>query len=228
MTTATAAPTDTKTSLLNAAEALFAELGIAGASMRAITARAGANLAAVHYHFGSKEGLVRAVFSRRLEPLNRERLDRLERLTATGRERDVEGIVDAFVGPPLRMIGSEPGGRAFAQLLARSVLEPGAGSRELVLEQFKEVVERFTAALETALPHLSREEILWRLHFTIGSLSFTAGLGFLVERWAGAPAPADDPAPVIARLVNFLTGGMAQPAAAKEGNPPGAAAGETP
>ena len=213
MTTIAPAQADTKTSLLDAAEALFAELGIAGASMRAITARAGANLAAVHYHFGSKEGLVREVFRRRLEPLNRERLDRLGELAAAGRERDVEGIVEAFVAPPLRMIGSEPGGRAFAQLLARSVLEPGPGSRELVLEQFREVIERFTAALEAALPDISRQEALSRLHFTIGSLSFTAGLGFLVERWAGAPAPADDPAPVISRLVTFLTGGMAQPPA---------------
>ena len=64
MATITTNRTDTKTSLLDAAEALFAELGIAGASMRAITARAGANLAAVHYHFGSKEGLVREVFRR--------------------------------------------------------------------------------------------------------------------------------------------------------------------
>jgi len=210
MASVTRVQTDTKKSLLDAGERLFADLGIAGASMRAITQAAGANLAAVHYHFGSKEGLVRAVFGRRLEPLNRDRLERLNRLAATGRERDVEGIIEAFVAPPLRMIGHEPGGRAFAQLLARAVLEPGAGSRELVLEQFEEVIERFTSALARALPRLSREEILWRFHFMIGSLSFTAGLGFLVERRAGVPAPADDPAPVIARLIRFLTGGMEQ------------------
>ena len=58
--------------------------------MRAITQAAGANLAAVHYHFGSKEGLVRAVFGRRLEPLNRDRIERLATLAATGRDRDVE------------------------------------------------------------------------------------------------------------------------------------------
>ncbi len=205
---------DTKTALLDSGERLFAELGIAGASMRAITRAAGVNLAAVHYHFGSKEGLVRAVFQRRLEPLNRKRIERLDELSAAGRERDVESIVEAFVGPPLRMIGSEPGGRAFAQLLARAVQEPGAGSRELVLEQFQEVIGRFTTALQKALPQLSREEVLWRLHFMIGSLSFTAGLGFLVERFAGAPIPADDPRPVIARLVTFLAGGMRQPPAA--------------
>lgn len=217
MSAPTPAPVDTKTSLLDAAEHLFAELGIAGASMRAITRAAGANLAAVHYHFDSKEGLVRAVFGRRLGPLNRERLERLEALGASGRGGDVAGIVEAFVAPPLQMIGREPGGRAFAQLLARSVLEPGAGSRELVLEQFEEVIDRFTSALQAALPALSREEILWRFHFMIGSLSFTAGLGFLVERRAGVPAPADDPRPVIARLVRFLAAGMEQRLADEEG-----------
>jgi AcrR family transcriptional regulator len=208
---------DTKKSLLDAAERLFAERGIAGASMRAITREAAANLAAVHYHFGSKEGLVRAVFARRLGPLNRERLERLAELDATGLEGAVERIVAAFVEPPLAMIGSEPGGRAFAQLLARSLLEPSGGGREIVLEQFAEVIDRFTEALARALPDLTREEIMWRFHFMAGSLAFTAGLGFLVEQRSGVPRAAADPGPVIARLVTFLTGGMLRPAAAGGG-----------
>ena len=71
--------TDTKNDLLEAAEKLFAEHGFARSSLRAITREAGANLASVNYHFGSKEGLVRAVFARRLEPLNQERLALLDR-----------------------------------------------------------------------------------------------------------------------------------------------------
>ena len=208
---------DTRSCLLDAAERLFAERGIASASLRAITREAEANLAAVHYHFGSKEGLVRAVFGRRLEPLNRERLKRLAEITASGGKPDVQGLVAAFVEPPLAMIGSEPGGRAFAQLLARSVLEPGAGARELVLEQFAPVIDRFAEALGRALPELPREEIFWRLHFMIGSLSFTAGLGFLVDRFAGVPDGTTDPAAVSRRLVAFLTGGMRRPPAASGG-----------
>src|ERR1043166_6329556 len=78
----------TRESLLDAAEALFTEHGIQAASLRAITQKAGANLAAVHYHFGSKEGLVKAVFSRRLKPLNQERLRLLE---ACDLEADPQG-----------------------------------------------------------------------------------------------------------------------------------------
>src|ERR1044071_5498720 len=94
-------PIATREGLLDAAESLFSELGIQAASLRAITQRAGANLAAVHSHFGSKQGLVRAVFKRRLEPLNRERL---ELLAASERKGgDVEEVLRALVAPLLRM-----------------------------------------------------------------------------------------------------------------------------
>ena len=74
----------TKERILDSAERLFAEQGFAGASMRAITTAAGANLAAVNYHFGSKESLIDAVFARRLQPINRERLEWLDRLESAG------------------------------------------------------------------------------------------------------------------------------------------------
>ncbi len=95
-------PSGTKEVILDAAEALFAEEGIEGASLRAITARAGVNLAAVNYHFQSKEGLVRAVFARRIEPLNRERIALLDRLEGAAAPPTVEGILGAFVGPVIR------------------------------------------------------------------------------------------------------------------------------
>src|SRR5437763_16807197 len=91
----------TRESLMDAAESLFAERGIPAASLRAITERATANLAAVHYHFGSKQGLVRAVFDRRLAPLNRERLTLLDRYEAEG--GGVEEVVRAFVAPIFTM-----------------------------------------------------------------------------------------------------------------------------
>src|SRR5918996_5272493 len=94
---------DTREALLDAAEALFSEHGIQASSLRMITHQAGANLAAVHYHFGSKEGLVRAVFSRRLKPLNEERLRLLAGCGLEGNPANgVEQVLYAFLAPAMR------------------------------------------------------------------------------------------------------------------------------
>src|SRR5947199_662629 len=69
----------TKGRILNTAEELFMEHGFEATSLRQITAAAGVNLAAVHYHFGSKEELFQAVLTRRLDPMNQERVALLTR-----------------------------------------------------------------------------------------------------------------------------------------------------
>src|SRR5512145_2902278 len=71
---------ETRTRILDAAEELFMQHGFEGASMRMLTARAGVNLAAINYHFGSKDALIEAVFRRRLDVMNAERIAQLERL----------------------------------------------------------------------------------------------------------------------------------------------------
>src|ERR1700752_5110069 len=73
-------PVVTKGRILDAAEALFIEHGFEATSLRAITASARVNLAAVNYHFGSKEELFQAVLTRRLDPMNQERVDLLTEL----------------------------------------------------------------------------------------------------------------------------------------------------
>ena len=85
---------NTRGRILDSAERLFAEQGFSGTSLRQITAAAGANLAAVNYHFGSKEELIKEALSRRLRPINAERLKWLDRLEAEG-QPTVEEIVDS-------------------------------------------------------------------------------------------------------------------------------------
>ena len=111
----------TRESLLDAAERLFAEAGIAASSVRAITREAGVNLAAVSYHFGSKDGLVREVLRRRLTPLQDERLRRLEALERRHAPDPppVDAILRAFLHPVARYLG-DPGARAFSRLLLRA------------------------------------------------------------------------------------------------------------
>src|SRR3954462_6664616 len=77
---------DTKTRILDAAELLFMEHGYEATSLRSLTAAAGVNLASVNYHFGSKDVLFQAVLTRRLDPMNQERIALLEKL-----ERDAGG-----------------------------------------------------------------------------------------------------------------------------------------
>src|SRR5437879_2966317 len=98
-------PHETRTRILDAAEALFMQHGFEGTSMRLLTAHAGVNLAAVNYHFGSKDALIEAVFRRRLDPMNASRTAELERLeTESGRVPAPEAIIRAFVGPSLRLM----------------------------------------------------------------------------------------------------------------------------
>lgn len=214
---ATAAPTATRESLLDAAESLFSEHGIQAASLRAITQRAGANLAAVHYHFGSKQGLVRAVFQRRLEPLNRERLALLSACERDG-GGTVEGVMRAFVAPLLRMVREDPDrGGAFARLMGRAFAEPGDEVRQILFNEFKELVDRFKDALVLLLPHLSESEVLWRLHFVAGSMGHTVACSQMLERYSEGRCRLSDVEGSIDLLVQFLAAGLRASATPERG-----------
>ena len=209
------APTsDTRDRILDAAEGLFVEHGFDGTSMRMITSAANANLAAVNYHFGSKDALVQAVFRRRLTALNQERLAELDRLEgeAGGTPLRPSGIVEAFFGTALRMAAdTEHGGRSFMRLLARTYNEPNAFVRQFLAEEYAEVMDRFLGALFVSLPEVPRAEILWRFHFMTGAMAFAiSGLGGLYEL-AGLSATDDDPQRLLPRLMSFLLGGLRAP-----------------
>jgi AcrR family transcriptional regulator len=206
---------DTKERILDTAEKLFAEEGFAGTSLRAITAEAGVNLAAIHYHFGGKEDLIQAVFLRRLAPLHRERLDLLEACeTDSGSKAGrLERILEAFVGPPLR-ISRDPkrGGEVFMRLLGRIHTEPGEHFKKIYCEQFVEVMSRFFAALQRELPQLSPVELHWRVHFLHGAMGqVLAGLTKL-KLLSGGLCQELDADGVLEHLVPFLAAGLRAPA----------------
>ena len=179
-----------------------------------ITSAANANLAAVNYHFGSKDALVQAVFRRRLTALNQERLAELDRLEgeAGGTPLRPSGIVEAFFGTALRMAAdTEHGGRSFMRLLARTYNEPNAFVRQFLAEEYAEVMDRFLGALFVSLPEVPRAEILWRFHFMTGAMAFAiSGLGGLYEL-ADLSATDDDPQRLLPRLMSFLLGGLRAP-----------------
>lgn len=205
----------TKDRILDAAEALFMEQGFSATSLRNITARAGVNLASVNYHFGSKEELIKAVFSRRLTPLNRERiaaLDELER--AAGAEAVAPGrILEAFLWASLRL-SRDPirGGAVFLRLLGQAFTEPAEYMRNFLPEQYAEVVRRYKAAFARALPQVPEDELVWRLHFLFGAIAYSmAGNDALRLICNYSLEGSDDPDAIIRHLVPFALGGLAAP-----------------
>ncbi len=199
---------ETRARILDAAEVLFAEKGLEYASMRGITTAAQVNLAAVNYHFGSKEGLVVAVYVRRLRPVSAERLqmlDSAERRTTL----KLEDVLLAYIAPVLRLLHDpKGGGDVFIRLLARALYEPGAYLAQLYKEEMEPMLARFQAALARCLPKLSSEELFWRLHFAGGSIAYTLAQVHRLDAMAQAVYDPKEVENVISRLVDFTAAGM--------------------
>jgi AcrR family transcriptional regulator len=214
---------DTKERILDAAERLFADRGFDGTSLRTITAEAGANLGAVNYHFGSKEELIEAVFVRRLKPINRERLARLDDLEKRPLAGGpvLEEIIEAFIGPALRM-SRAPGRDATVvmRLLGHAISQPEEKIRRLFTAQFGEVIERFMAALKRALPACPEEEIFWRFFFMVGSMAHTMALADQLPEVSRGRCRVEDVDDVIRRLVRFTAAGLRAAGARQGGGAP--------
>ena len=209
---------DTRARILDAAERLFMAHGYDGTSMRQITSEAGVNLAAVNYHFGSKEALIQEVFRRRLNWLNEERMRALDELetTADGQPLKPSQIVDAFFGTMIRMAEDEErGGVIFLRLLGRTLTEPSDFIRAFLAHEYKTVVERYKEALFRSLPDVPKAEIVWRFHFMLGATSYAiAGTDALrlVTDWGIEAEDSEDRLDrLLPRLISFLIGGLRAP-----------------
>ena len=205
-------PHETRTRILDAAEELFMQHGFEGTSMRTLTGKASVNLAAVNYHFGSKDALIEAVFRRRLDPMNTARIAELDRLEAAAGTSppEAEAIIRAFLRASLAMIeDTKSGGRNFTRLLGRTYTEPSKPVRALIGQLYAPTMERFKAAFTRALPHLAREELFWRMHFMFGTLSYTLAATDTVQLIAGTkPEDRHDSRALEDRLAAFLTAGL--------------------
>ena len=206
---------ETRTRILDVAEELFMQHGFEATSMRLLTSTARVNLAAVNYHFGSKDALIEALFQRRLDPMNAERVAALDALEqqAGGQPLAPEQIIRAFIGASLRMIeDAKGGGRNFIRLLGRTYTEPAKQIRALIGQLYAPAMERFKAAFARALPELASDELVWRMHFMFGTLSYTLAATDAVQLIAGCkPEDRYDARLLEARLVEFLAAGLLAP-----------------
>ena len=206
---------DTKTRILDAAEALFTEHGFEATSLRQLTSAAAVNLAAVNYHFGTKEELFQAVLTRRLDPMNQERIDLLERYEREAGDRPLtcEKILSAMLIPALRLSRDEKrGGKNFLRVLGRAYADPAPFIRNFLSAQYAEMISRFKDAFLKALPHLTRLELTWRLHFVMGALSYTlAGTDSLKLMMQVIAHEEDNDELLLQRLAPFLAAGLKAP-----------------
>ena|SRR5271165_5862516 len=203
--------TETQEKILGTAERLFGDQGYAGTSLRQIIAAAGVNLAAIHYHFGSKEELLDHLVMRKAGPVNEERLALLDRYEAEAGKAavPVEKLLQAFLEPPLKRIKESP---EFARLMGRLY---GEGMMPVIVEKhFQTVVIRFLAAFGRALPRLSAPELALRIQFMIGAMSHTMMFA-MQPRLPGLPFSADGSI-LLRELVAFVSAGMRAPAGIHE------------
>lgn len=165
---------DTKGRILEATELLFIEFGYEAMSLRQITARAKVNLAAVNYHFGSKEALMQSVLGRRLDPLNTRRLALLTACEErwTKEQLTCDHVLGALFVPALQMARNpDTGGPAFLRLMGRVYSDTSPFVQNYLLGHYALVFDRFFEAFSRALPHLPRAELGWRLHFALKALA---------------------------------------------------------
>jgi AcrR family transcriptional regulator len=191
---------DTKTRLLDVAEKLFGQNGFDATSLRDITAGAQVNLAAVNYHFQSKESLIDAVIERRMEPVNQKRIQMLD---AAGPSPALEQILEAFLAPVLDQEIWRAG-----PLIGRVFSNPDQFLERVFKKHLAAVAQRFRDAISQALPDLPPEEIVWRLHFMAGSMSHVLVFSQVLPAMTGGLCNPQDRSALMMRLVTFLAAGF--------------------
>lgn len=202
---------NTKDKILDSAERLFAKCGYDGASLRAITTEAGVNLAAVNYHFNSKEALLKALFSRRLTLLNRRRLELLDTYESEARNAPVplDKLVQALLGPML-CLGEDgsSGGNAFGMLLGRMYSWPSGPLTQVLIEEIQTILGRFTKAFRRTLPALPDQELYRRVFFTIGAAAHVLAGSQLLMAISNNVCDASNRDAALKELTTFVLAGL--------------------
>lgn len=199
----------TATALLDAAERLFAEKGLAAVSIRRIVLASGqGNLSAAHYHFGSRDALVRAVIERRLREIDAIRNRRLDALEAAGRAGDVGAIVAAAVGTLAEAVQRTDWGVDYVRVLSQAMFDPSMRLWDTIDPRARAGFERAAALARRALPDLPAASFDARVEFVHHETVYA------LARWVGAhgrvtDANRDAYRRLVRELVAFMSGGLA-------------------
>ncbi len=206
------AQSETVERILDAAEQLFAEKGFAETSLRLITSKAGVNLAAVNYHFGSKKALIQAVFVRFLNPFVASLEQELDRHQREGGLDDLslEQLLEMLVRQALSVKPRSGNDLStFMRLLGLAFSQSQGHLRKYLSEIYGRVSQRYMQLVLAAAPQLPARELFWRVHFMLGSAAFTMSslkaLRAIAESEFEVHTGIDD---VLKLMVPFLAAGM--------------------
>ncbi|HET7217348.1 MAG TPA: TetR family transcriptional regulator [Vicinamibacterales bacterium] len=201
---------ETREQLVAAAERLFAARGFAGVSVRMIAAEAGVNWSLVGYYFRGKHGLLAEVYRRHCTTLNDERLRLLTEARRSGLR--LESVIEAFVRPSLAEIQGGDGDSRYSRLRAMLAAEDAPLLNQLVAENFDQSSRTFVDALRKCLPELSADEVLWRFHFMLGTIYYSASSPQRIKAFSRGRCDPGDVDATVQHLVPFLAAGFRSPA----------------
>jgi AcrR family transcriptional regulator len=213
---------DTRERLLDTAETLFAQRGFYGVSVRDITQAAAVDVSMVNYHFGSKQELITAVFDRRAQVVNADRLEQLEetRRRFWPRPPTPEALLQAYVSPLVRRLKeNKPGWRNYFALVAEANNSPEWSG--LMTQHYDPYIRQFVSAMHEALPGCPLRDLYWGHHFFSGAITLSLAQTGRVERLSDGLCDSSHVDELYGRLlVLFSAGFSALEKNASSGNEP--------
>ena len=208
---------ETRDAILNAAEDLFSKHGFYGVTIREVAREAGVDTALVHYYFGAKKALFDAVFIRRAEVWNSERVAAVDRYAeAAGEAMTLEGLFEAFLRPPFQWsLKGGPGWKHYAALVAQTNANPAFGG-ETMARYFDPAIMRLLELVRRLLPQARDEDLYWAWHNLSGALTLTLGETGRLDRLSGGLCKSGDLDSACDYMVRFAAAGFRAVCAPKQ------------
>ena len=200
---------DTREAILNAAEDLFSKHGFYGVTIREVAREAGVDTALVHYYFGAKKDLFDAVFNRRAEVWNSERVAAINRYAdEAGANMTLEGLFEAFLRPPFQWsLKGGPGWKHYAALVAQTNANPAFGG-ETMARYFDPAIKRLLELVRQILPRATDQQLYWAWHNLSGALTLTLGETGRIDRLSGGLCLSGDLDTACDQMVKFAAAGF--------------------
>lgn len=202
----------TRILIIDAAEELFADAGYEGASLRKIMANANVSISLINYHFGNKEGLLRAIFEHKAAPLNKQRYDLIQAAMDANPVPNLDDLLRGYFLPSFRdSMRRKPRPDHFMRLVSRIGSDNSEIAREMMREFFDDFQRHFITALKLALPELDLENIFWRLHCLLCIVTHTLNNPDRIYDLSGGQCDFHDVDYAFEHVLPFLRAGLQAP-----------------